>query len=390
MKHTNKIIALMLTAVLALSALAGCAKKQARDFTNEVLGIKGDTVVATAENVEITAEELLVFSLVIARQNMEYAAYFGMDSESMWQMAVTEDMTMEQHILRQAMDEAAYQKLVGYYAQKEGIMLTEEDRATVEEQMAQLQTAADEAGKELEEYVNLFFMTTNMLRMSMENELLYQALAKKSFGEGTEGYPTYEQVKADLEAANAYTVKHILLATVDTATGQSLGEAVAAQKKEQAQQLVDQLNNSGDLAGDFDKLMRELSEDPGLASYPDGYTFTDEDTASLDPAFDAAAKALKEGEMSGVVEGVSGYHIILRLPLAVDMETAGDTFSYTMMGEQMTQWIESLDIQLNETGLTMQPKDMYDKAMDYVMANSVMEEETPDVSVSDQSAADAS
>lgn len=389
MKHTNKIIALVLTAVLALSALAGCAKKQ-EDFTYELLGIKGDTVVATAENVEITAEELLVFSLVIAQQNMEYAAYFGMDSESMWQMAATEDMTMEQYILRQAMDEAAYQKLVGYYAQKEGIALTEEDRATVEEQMAQLQTAADEAGKELEEYVNLFFMTTNMLRMSMENELLYQALAKKSFGEDTEGYPTYEQVKAELEAANAYTVKHILLATVDTATGESLDEAVAAQKKEQAADLVEQLNSSGDLQADFDKLMRELSEDPGLASYPDGYTFTDKDTASLDPAFDAAAKALKEGEMSGVVEGVSGYHIILRLPLAVDVATAGNTFSYTMMGEQMTQWIEGLDIQLNETGLTMQPRDMYNKAMDYVMANSEMEQETPDTSVSDQSAADAS
>lgn len=399
MKHTNKFVALVLMAVLALSALAGCAaKKQEKDFAYELLGIKGDTVVATAENVAITAEELLVLSLAYTQQNMEYAAYFGMDSETMWQMAATETMTMEEYILQYALEEAAFHSLVRYHADKEGVKLTQEDKEGVDEQMAQIQALADEADMELEEYMNLFFMTPGVLRRSMESEPLYLGLGKKFFGEDAEGYPSYEQVKADLEAANAYTVKHILLATVDTTTREPLDEAAAAQKKEQAQLLWDQLSNSSDLAGDFDKLMREFSEDPGLETNPDGYTFTDEDTASLDPAFDEAAKALKEGEMSGIVEGVSGYHIILRLPLTVDMEASAEDFALAGMNEKMTQWIEALDIQLNETGKTMQPKDMYNKALAYVTENSKVEEGTqPDtaagdevVSAPDQSAADAS
>ncbi len=392
MRHTNKIIALALAVILSLSALAGCSKKApAFDFANELLGIPGTTVVATAEHVEINAEELLVLTLAYAQQNMEYAAMFGMDSESMWQMAATDTMSMEEYILQYALDEAAFHSLVRYYADKEGVELTAADKAIVDEQMAQIQSLADEAGKTLDEYMNLFFMTPNVMRRSMESDPLYMGLAKKFFGEDAEGYPTAEQVKADLEANHAYTVKHILLATVDTTTRAPLDEATAAQKKEQAQLLWDQLSNSPDLLGDFDKLMREYSEDPGLATNPDGYTFSDEDTASLDPAFDEAAKALKEGEMSGIVEGVSGYHIILRLPLTVDMEAAAEKFALAGMNEKMTEWLEGLDIQLNETGKTMKPRDMYNKAMAYVAEHSeLVEEPQPDVSAEDASAADAS
>ena len=393
MNCAKKLIALALTAALSLTALAGCAKKPAPDFTNQLLGIPGSTVVATAENVEITAEELMVLSQAYTQQNMQYMAYFGMDSESMWQMPASEDMSMSEYIRTRAMEEAAYHKLVRYYAAQEGIKLTAEDKADVEAQMAEIAATAKESGKELEEYLNLFFMTGNVLRMSMESDKLYMALAKKYFDEGTEGYPTYESLKAELEATNAYTVKHILLATVDTNTRQPLDEATAQQKKEQAQQLVDQLKASTDLNADFDKLMRQYSEDPGLVTNPDGYTFTDADTASLDPAFDTAAKALAEGEMSGIVEGMSGYHIILRMPLAVDVEARAETFSATKMGEKMGEWINALDIQLNETGSTMDPKDMYDKAMAFVMAESGVEEEAdqPDTSVEgDTSAEDTS
>lgn len=392
MNCAKKLAALVLTAALSLAALAGCAQKPARDFTNELLGIAGSTVVATADNVEITAEELMVLTQAYTQQNMEYMAYFGMDSESMWQMPASEDMSMPEYILNQALEEAAYHKVLRYYAAQEGIELTKEDKAGVEEQMAQIADMAKQAEMELEEYLNLFLMTPGVLRQSMESDVLFMGLAKKFYGEDTEGYPTYEQVKADLEATNAYTVKHILLATVDTTTRQPLDEATAQQKKEQAQQLVEQLKASTDLMADFDQLMRQHSEDPGLVTNPDGYTFTDADTASLDPAFDTAAKALAEGEMSGIVEGVSGYHIILRMPLAVDLDGRVQTFIATKMGEKMTERIEALDIQLNETGKTMDPKDMYSKGMDYVMANSPAVEQAPaeDASTPDSSSADTS
>ena len=378
------IVCALLAAFLVFGAMQYfCEEPEqpARDFTMEVLGIPGDTVVATAENVEVTAEDLFILTLAYAQQNMQYASMFGMDPESMWQMQATETLTMEQYIQKYALEEAAFHSLVRYHAEQEGITLTQEDLDLVDTQMAAIYEAAEQAGMDPDEYMFQYLMTPGVMRRSMESDPLYVGIARKYFGPETEGYPTYEQVQAELEAANAYTVKHILLATVDTTTRLPLDAETAAQKKEQAQLLWDQLTNSEDLMGEFDALMREHSEDPGLATNPDGYTFTDADTANLDPAFDAAAKALQEGEMSAIVEGVSGYHIILRLPLAVDLEGAIDEFVTGEMEAVTAEWIEGLDIQLNETGLTMQPKEIYNKAMDYISANQ------PDASEDDSSAA---
>ena len=344
----------------------------APDFTYELLGIPGNTVVATAEHVEITAEEYLILLLAYTQQAMEYAGYYGMDSNAMWQMSAVDGRSMEEYITAQALEEGAYHSLIRYHAGQEGVSLSEAGRANIAQQLATVEAVAAQAGWETEEYLNRFLMTSGMLIRSLESEDLYNGLAAKLYGTGTEGYPTYEQLEAELKAANAYTVKHILFATVDTATRQPLDEVAVQVKKLQAQKTLEQLQTSGDLQGDFDRLMHQLSEDPGLATYPTGYTFTDADTASLDPAFDQAAKALEVGQLSGIVEGMSGYHILLRMPLAVDVEAKGQEFSAQKLGEKVYEWIGAVDPVLNEVGRTVSPKAVYQRAVEYIMASSAM------------------
>ena len=63
---------------------------------------------------------------------------------------------------------------------------------------------------------------------------------------------------------------------------------------------------------DFDALIREYGEDPGLSDNPDGYYFTDGELLAY---FEDTAKELEIGEVSEVIPCVYGYSIIKRLPL---------------------------------------------------------------------------
>ncbi len=63
---------------------------------------------------------------------------------------------------------------------------------------------------------------------------------------------------------------------------------------------------------DFDKLMAEYTEDPGLETNPDGYVFT---SGEMVAEFENAVKALKVGKVSDLVESDYGYHIIKRIEL---------------------------------------------------------------------------
>lgn len=63
---------------------------------------------------------------------------------------------------------------------------------------------------------------------------------------------------------------------------------------------------------DFDKLIKQYSEDPGKETYPDGYVFCE---GEMIDEFYSTALELKENKVSDIVKSVYGYHIIKRLPL---------------------------------------------------------------------------
>lgn len=96
------------------------------------------------------------------------------------------------------------------------------------------------------------------------------------------------------------TAKHILILKENGNNAPAL---------EKAQSILNRIN-SGE---DFDALMIEYSQDPDLEKYQDGYTFT---RGQMVPEFEQVAFALKEGQVSDIVETDSGYHIIKRVHLA--------------------------------------------------------------------------
>jgi len=61
---------------------------------------------------------------------------------------------------------------------------------------------------------------------------------------------------------------------------------------------------------DFDSLMIAYSEDPGIVSHPNGYTFV---ANQMVEEFEAATLALEIGEISPLVQTTHGFHIVMRI-----------------------------------------------------------------------------
>ena len=97
-------------------------------------------------------------------------------------------------------------------------------------------------------------------------------------------------------------------------TSKELSDEVKAEKKAKAEELCAELKAITDDTERwtrFKELMNEYSEDTGLPQFPEGYCFT---KGSMVTEYDDASRALKEYEVSDVVESQFGYHVIMRLP----------------------------------------------------------------------------
>ena len=153
---------------------------------------------------------------------------------------------------------------------------------------------------------------------------------------------TEEEMK-DFYESEFVTAKHILLVTEDKDK-----ETV----KKQAEELLVRIKKGED----FDKLMMEYSEDPGLADYPDGYTFSH---GEMVEQFENAAYALETGQVSELVETDYGYHIIKRMPLEPldDINEFREAYAFAFMQSVMDQaevtknqeLIDSMNVELRFT-----------------------------------------
>ncbi len=184
---------------------------------------------------------------------------------------------------------------------------------------------------------------------------------------------THEPSDEDLNGY-LYRVKHILFKTVDD-NRQPLADDVIAEKKAQAEDTLAQLQAADDLPALFDQLMNELSEDgraaDGALNAPDGYLAAPGDMVA---EFEEASKALKEGELSGIVESGYGYHIILRLPTAVTEEEKAahpeyaDDFRAAALNDLVQQWTEEADITRADALSTLDVEGFYNRLMAYQQA----------------------
>ena len=80
--------------------------------------------------------------------------------------------------------------------------------------------------------------------------------------------------------------------------------------KKEAEMVLEKAKNGEE----FEKLIDEYNDDPGIKNDPSGYTFKKDGT--MVPEFEEASFKLSVGEISGLVETSFGYHIIKRVERA--------------------------------------------------------------------------
>jgi len=381
MKIFTRITALALAGVMSLCLLTGCQEQSSSsssadsvpeavdvaaidDICKYLTGLPSDEVIAKADGIKVTAGELMYWLSANCDSLRNYYYYYYGTDQLPWDTTADSDgTTLADFLLDDAVKYAVIQRLVEAKGKQANFAPTQENKDAIQNAIDSMQAQFSADGISLQTYLFQQGLTEELYRWNCECDYVYEAVSLANFGPDSDNPPTEEGIRAFRESQGEYKVKHILLATVDTATRQPLDEQTAADKKAAATTLLEALRASDDPMPLFDEYMNTLSEDPGLATNPEGYTFTA--NTSVDPAFEEVALALEYGQISDVVEGQSGYHIILRLPLDVDVEKDSENYISGRMAQLCEEWAEQSNYKTTKAADKLNAKTIYERLCAY-------------------------
>lgn len=361
MKKTSLVACL-----LAAALLSGCTPKtpglgqKEHDIVQEVLEIPGDTTLLTVDGVDVPAGRYL-FWLVNSIETQKY--YGELETDEDWIRQVN-GMTMRDALKADALQTLVLYQTVENHAAESGAVPSQE---ALDELEAQLQELEDQAGG-----AEYFRNRLDSVCIDLENfrainlvPYLDEALADQMEQRG-ELEVTGEDLDSFIEENGLYGAKHILISTrrinADGSGYEEYSDEEKAQALQKAQELREQLKDSGDDPELFDELMNEHSEDgrneDGTLAMPNGYTQIY--AGQMVAEFEEGAMALKEGEISEPIQSQFGYHIILRLPLDRDelKEQLGGDYKLNAL---IQEWMDNAVVSTTSLYDELDPKTFYDK-----------------------------
>jgi len=238
--------------------------------------VEGSTIVATVNGINITASDVHIqlhrADEILFWEYVNETGNFQLDYDSPFR-----DGTFGEAVRTEAVRLAALDLLQQYYAIQNGIFLSHDEIMDVEGEVLLFegQFGADS-----------FY---NLLR--------------------AQGFSGREQF------VNLVYIERLIHHTFDTILEDPLlfaqfeefmPEEVIDDSHERAASILERAR-AGE---DFDMLIRAYGDDPGMQTYPDGYSFV---TGVMIESFYEATRELTIGEISDLVPSVFGYHIIKRV-----------------------------------------------------------------------------
>lgn len=357
MKMRQKVLCLATAAALMTTLLAGCSAEP--DPVKDVMGYKGSTVLFQVDGQKVTASDYFFWLAQAADQANNIYSSFGGEGLD-WESKMKDDSTLDEYLKNDAMQTAKLYAIVNAKAKEKGYSFTEEDQAAYDEQIA---SAKEQMGGQeaYETWLKTVCLTDDGMFNINRIGTLYSHLQEGMCREGGEIEATPDKLKAYAEENQYMIAKHILLSNKDAMTNAALDEAAVQEKKAKAEELAKQLSQSDNPTALFDELMKQNSEDPGLAQNPDGYVFT---TGQMVKEFEDAVTALEPNQISGVVESEHGYHIILRVDPgeSTALKTQWEGVEVQAL---LQKWSDDAQVEETETFKNLTTKDFYEKLTAY-------------------------
>lgn len=316
------------------------------DLTQDVLqfaaGLSSDDVLLTLNGTDIHADLFLYMLAVNCARNQVYLSYYG---------KTLADVASE--LLQDAVYMTNYHTVIRQKAAELGCLPTDA-------QAEEIAKAVEDSGPE--DAVLYWGLTPESAEFITATSTYYGNVLAAVTHE-----PTEEELNQYIAGQGIFSVKRILLKTVDDAN-QPLEDSVIAEKKTQAGDLLAQLQGAEDLPAKFDELMNEHSEDgrteDGALAAPDGYVF--DSTDNLVGGFREAALELEPGQLSGIVETDYGYHIMLRLALTDEqLEEHREACRQDAFNSLVSQWLEEAETSQSDALTALDVADFYSRLTAY-------------------------
>lgn len=313
MYQIKKVLAVALSIVTALT-LSACGGSNA---TSAVSAEQKEQIVLTVNDRQFTAEE--------------YAAAFLYNQNRLDNMMASVNQKTSKDIT-DAADRQSYSDNVAELAKKQlayiavceqqmaakGLEITQEqidEQFKLQEDLIggdiQLNATLKELGLTRDQYADF-------IRMNLMINALNEAYIADN--------PDAARQKFDQDYLRC---KHVLVKTVDDNNQELEGQDELKAKAED----IAKRAKAGE---DFDALIKEYNEDPGMESNPDGYVFAEGEMVT---EFYEGTKALAYDQVSDPIKTSYGWHIIKRLPLRdEDFESKKSDIEQALFSEQADSW----------------------------------------------------
>lgn len=271
-KKVGKVLSVSMVAVLSLSLLAACGKKEEAKAPEAT---DNSAVVATYEGGTITANEFDMEQRVMKFLYPEYAQMMDMDD-------------FKEYLVKQ---EVAYEYLSG--------------KASEEAKTAGAKTATEQFDKMKasvqEDQWTEMLKAQNLTDQNIKDYMTRIMTVIKDKETGV----TDDAIKAEFEKNKdqftTASVRHVLINFTDPKTQKE-------RKKEDALKIAKEVKTKLDGGADFAEIAKKYSEDPGSAEK--GGLYEDTPVSTWVDAFKEAAKTLPLNKISDPVETEYGYHIM--------------------------------------------------------------------------------